>query len=161
MNKQSSEKNEPAKPARKVSTPQLVRGMHDILPSEWPWWNYVYDTLEVGFTDSFFVNDTTKAFRFVYSSLWLNFKGFCTKRALTLEDISINDSYKIVIGEKKNGFFKKAVPIVQITNDNPYMKVTGMNNIIVQTKPKFYQTGIFAFGIGGLLGLAGGYYATR
>ncbi len=26
---------------KKISPPQLVRGMHDILPAEWPWWNFV------------------------------------------------------------------------------------------------------------------------
>lgn len=26
---------------KKITTPQLVRGMHDILPVEWPWWNFV------------------------------------------------------------------------------------------------------------------------
>ncbi len=36
----SSPTAEQAKP-KKVSTPQLVRGMHDILPPEWPWWSFV------------------------------------------------------------------------------------------------------------------------
>jgi histidyl-tRNA synthetase len=26
---------------KKISLPQLVRGMHDILPADWPWWNFV------------------------------------------------------------------------------------------------------------------------
>ncbi|MFH1867095.1 MAG: histidine--tRNA ligase [Patescibacteria group bacterium] len=34
------------KPARKVTPPQLVRGMHDILPVDWPWWNFVINQVE-------------------------------------------------------------------------------------------------------------------
>ena len=26
---------------KKISVPQLVRGMHDILPADWPWWSFV------------------------------------------------------------------------------------------------------------------------
>lgn len=36
----------PDKPSRKITTPQLVRGMHDILPSEWPWWNFIFNKVE-------------------------------------------------------------------------------------------------------------------
>ena len=46
MNKHTTEKEEPVKPGKKISTPQLVRGMHDILPADWPYWNFVTDTLE-------------------------------------------------------------------------------------------------------------------
>lgn len=46
MNKNFTDKTEIIKPVKKISTPQLVRGMHDILPSDWPWWNFVTDTLE-------------------------------------------------------------------------------------------------------------------
>ncbi len=31
---------------KKVTPPQLVRGMRDILPSEWNWWNFVADKVE-------------------------------------------------------------------------------------------------------------------
>ena len=28
---------------KKITPPQLVRGMHDILPPEWPWWSFVME----------------------------------------------------------------------------------------------------------------------
>ncbi|MDP3985982.1 MAG: histidine--tRNA ligase [Candidatus Veblenbacteria bacterium] len=48
----ATEKNKPTTPeeplvkVKKVVPPQLVRGMHDILPVEWPWWSFVMS--EVG-----------------------------------------------------------------------------------------------------------------
>lgn len=39
-NSDTTSSTEQPKP-KKVSTPQLVRGMHDILPPEWPWWSFV------------------------------------------------------------------------------------------------------------------------
>ncbi len=45
--------NQPAKiedkkatPTKKVTTPQSVRGMHDILPIDWPWWRFILSTTE-------------------------------------------------------------------------------------------------------------------
>lgn len=43
VDKKTTEPNAPAaevKP-KKITTPQLVRGMHDVLPVEWPWWSFV------------------------------------------------------------------------------------------------------------------------
>lgn len=41
-------KSEPEKPKKVIRTepPQLVRGMKDILPAEWKYWDYVYHTIE-------------------------------------------------------------------------------------------------------------------
>jgi len=38
--------DKPVKPAKKAATPQLVRGMHDILPTDWPWWNFIFNKVE-------------------------------------------------------------------------------------------------------------------
>jgi len=39
--KLAASEEEPVNKVKKVTTPQLVRGMHDILPAEWPWWDTV------------------------------------------------------------------------------------------------------------------------
>lgn len=41
--KQSIEPEVESSKSKKINPPQLVRGMHDILPNEWPWWNFVID----------------------------------------------------------------------------------------------------------------------
>jgi len=30
---------------KRISTPQLVRGMHDIMPTDWLWWNYINEQI--------------------------------------------------------------------------------------------------------------------
>ncbi len=44
VNLKTEEKN--IKLTKKVAPPQLVRGMHDILPAEWSWWNFILESVE-------------------------------------------------------------------------------------------------------------------
>ncbi|MFA4937016.1 MAG: histidine--tRNA ligase [Patescibacteria group bacterium] len=44
VNLKAEEKN--IKPVKKIVPPQLIRGMHDILPAEWAWWNFILESVE-------------------------------------------------------------------------------------------------------------------
>ncbi len=37
---------ESAVKVKKITPPQLVRGMHDLLPAEWPWWNFISSVIK-------------------------------------------------------------------------------------------------------------------
>jgi hypothetical protein len=60
---------------------------------------------------------------------------------------------KITIGSKSVGIFKNPVPIVLLENENPYVLTTGLQNIVIENKLKWYEKKSFWFGSGVSVGL--------
>jgi hypothetical protein len=64
-------------------------------------------------------------------------------------------SYTVAIGDTlRKGFLsRKRHKVVRLGIDNPYVTVTGMNNIIVAEPPKkWWQTNAAKFGFGVIVG---------
>ena len=89
---------------------------------------------------------------------WLEIGGQISRAGrLQLDSIIIPVSYTVAIGDTlRKGFLsRKRERVVRLGIDNPYVTVTGMNNIIVAEPPKkWYETRAFAFALGGLVGVA-------
>ncbi len=89
---------------------------------------------------------------------WLEIGGQINRLGrLQLDSIIIPVSYTVAIGDTlRKGFFsRKRDKVVRLGIDNPYVTVTGMNNIIVAEPPKkWYETRAFAFALGGITGFA-------
>jgi hypothetical protein len=89
---------------------------------------------------------------------WLEIGGQISRAGrLQLDSIIIPVSYTVAIGDTlRKGFLsRKRDKVVRLGIDNPYVTVTGMNNIIVAQPPKkWYETRAFAFALGGLVGVA-------
>ena len=89
---------------------------------------------------------------------WLEIGGQINRLGrLQLDSIIIPVSYTVAIGDTlRKGFLsRKRDKVVRLGIDNPYVTVTGMNNIIVPEPPKkWYETRAFAFAIGGITGFA-------
>jgi hypothetical protein len=89
---------------------------------------------------------------------WLEIGGQINRLGrLQLDSIIIPVSYTVAIGDTlRKGFLsRKRDKVVRLGIDNPYVTVTGMNNIIVPEPPKkWYETRAFAFALGGLVGVA-------
>jgi hypothetical protein len=92
------------------------------------------------------------------SGKWLEIGGQISRAGrLQLDSIVIPVSYTVAIGDTlRKGFFsRKRDKVVRLGIDNPYVHVTGMNNIIVPEPPKkWYETRAFAFALGGITGFA-------
>ena len=76
---------------------------------------------------------------------------------LQIDSIIIPVSYTVAIGDtlRKGFLWRKRDKVVRLGIDNPYVQVTGMNNVIVADRPKkWYETRAFAFALGGILGVA-------
>jgi len=96
--------------------------------------------------------------RFKLNEKWFNIDGIVQKGGLKIDSLTIPNKTTLTIGYNKAGFLnlsKEAV--VTLKNDNPYLQVTGMDNIIVKKKKKFWQNPVFIFG----LGVVGGWYITK
>jgi len=89
---------------------------------------------------------------------WLEIGGQISRAGrLQLDSIIIPVSYTVAIGDTlRKGFLsRKRDKVVRLGIDNPYVTVTGMNNIIVAQPPKkWYETRAFAFALGGITGFA-------
>ena len=89
---------------------------------------------------------------------WLEIGGQISRAGrLQIDSIIIPVSYTVAIGDTlRKGFLsRKRDKVVRLGIDNPYVHVTGMNNIIVAEPPKkWYETRAFAFALGGITGLA-------
>lgn len=87
----------------------------------------------------------TKEYSFDYSS---NNKG------LKLSNFIIKDSLLIVTGTKKKWFLGKETNTIDISHSNKYIKSDSVIHIEVEKKKKFYETTLFKFGVGFVLGVA-------
>jgi len=89
---------------------------------------------------------------------WLEIGGQINRLGrLQLDSIIIPVSYTVAIGDTlRKGFLsRKRDKVVRLGIDNPYVTVTGMNNIILAEPPKkWYETRAFAFALGGITGFA-------
>ena len=89
---------------------------------------------------------------------WLEIGGQISRAGrLQIDSIIIPVSYTVAIGDtlRKGFLWRKRDKVVRLGIDNPYVHVTGMNNVIVADRPKkWYETRAFAFALGGLVGFA-------
>jgi hypothetical protein len=88
---------------------------------------------------------------------WLSIGGTINRLGrLQIDSIVIPVSYTIAIGDTlRKGFLsRKRDKVVRIAIDNPYVEVTGMNNIIVRQDKKWWQTDAAKIGLGAVLGFA-------
>jgi hypothetical protein len=88
---------------------------------------------------------------------WLSIGGTINRLGrLQIDSIVIPVSYTVAIGDTlRKGFLsRKRDKVVRIGIDNPYVEVTGMNNIIVRQDKKWWQTDAAKIGLGAMLGFA-------
>lgn len=96
--------------------------------------------------------------RFKLDEKWFQIDGYVQKNGLKIDSLKIPNKTTLTIGYNKSGFLNLGKDaVVTLKNDNPYLQVTGMDNIVVKKKKKFWQSPIFVFG----LGVVGGWYITK
>ena len=69
--------------------------------------------------------------------------------------MSFPNSTTITIGEKRQGIFRKSLPIVEIKHSNPYIETIDLSNVVINNKKKVYEKNSFWFTIGTSLGFLG------
>lgn len=86
---------------------------------------------------------------------WLSIGGTINRLGrLQIDSIIIPVNYSVAIGDtlRKGFLFRKRDKVVRISVDNPYVNITGVNNVIVEDRKKWYETGAAQFGLGLILG---------
>jgi hypothetical protein len=82
--------------------------------------------------------DTFK-YDFTYAEEWFSLNGTITDTNLLLSNLLIPNDWSVIVGEKKNGLFKRNEKIVAITATNPYIKTTQINNYSIKPNTPFHD----------------------
>jgi len=76
------------------------------------------------------------------------------QNGLKLHNLAIEDSLLIVAGTKRKWFLGKETNTIDISHTNKYITSNELQHIEVVPKNKFYDTTLFKFGVGFILGVA-------
>lgn len=91
-----------------------------------------------------FVDKDTVYTSHLKDSIWYEADIRVTKDS-TMLDLKVGNKYTVVVGETKNGLFKKPTPFVEVSNDNPYTSTTALRAYKVSAPdPKRWGIGVTA-----------------
>jgi hypothetical protein len=99
------------------------------------------DTLSYYFTDTLPCADFTM--KIGIDSVHYKFGFTITKDFFRIDSVRIPNKQSIVVGEKKNGIFKKNEYVITVQNENPNMEVTGLTSYVITKKESLAKKGLF------------------
>ena len=70
-----------------------------------------------------------------------------------LDSLNVFNQTNISVGIKSQGIFKKPLPIVSVEHSNPYIKTTGLGNVVIKDEKKFYDRKLFWLAAGFVSGV--------
>ena len=92
---------------------------------------------------------------FNFKDDWLNIAGNYTYNKVLFDSITFKNEFDVILGYKKEKWYSKRDPVVELKSYNPYSKITYVNNITVKDDKTPYQkifTSKPAYLIYGILG---------
>lgn len=96
--------------------------------------------------------------RFQLNEKWFNIDGYVRRDGLKIDSLSIPNKTTVTIGYEKSGFLNLSKnAVVKVKNENPYVNVSGLDNIVIKKKKKFWQNPLFHIGVG----VVAGYYLNK
>lgn len=101
------------------------------------------DTIPCVFERSGSINE--KEYSFIYQTDQKSFKVY---------DMQLHDSLLIVTGTKRKWFLGEKTNTIDISHSNKYISSDEIKHIEVKPKKEFYDTTLFKFGVGFILGVA-------
>lgn len=116
------------------------------------------DTLEVVFHDT--IPCSFIPIPFVIDSPWYFINGVVGNKRLAFSTIQFPNEQNIVIGVKKKWLLGRKEYVIDISNSNPYVEVTGMKNYVVEEEKKWYEKPLVWGGIGFAAGVTSVVYLS-
>jgi hypothetical protein len=80
------------------------------------------------------------------------FTGKFTKDGFVLDTMETLNIFRVSIFDKKQGLFKKSIPVVEIKSNNPRTQTTEIQNVTIEKKKPFYSKWWFLTGLGMFVG---------
>ena len=84
----------------------------------------------------------------LYPDKHFNFNWKFNQEGFNLEDIQIPNEQYTITGFKRKWFLGRTTLTVDITNTNPYIKITNIESTLVKVPIRFIDTRVFNIGIG-------------
>lgn len=90
---------------------------------------------------------------------WFSISGTINRLGmLQIDSLVTNGTFTYAIGDTLrdglfNRFLRKKDKVISLHVDNPHMQITGMNNIVIKEKKRWYETTAFKFGLGVVAGI--------
>lgn len=91
--------------------------------------------------------------KFGLESEWYSIFSTIDKKGMLLDSLSLYNRQIITIGMKSNGFLKSPTPSIVVKNENPYVSVNSLNNVIIKNDRRFYDRKGFWYGFGAITGI--------
>ncbi len=85
---------------------------------------------------------------FELNQKWLSIRGRVNFDGLTIDSMSIPNSTTVTVGYERKNLFSRLEPVVTLKNENPYVQVTGISNVIIKKKKSIFQSKLFWFTAG-------------
>jgi regulatory protein YycH of two-component signal transduction system YycFG len=86
--------------------------------------------------------------KFGLENEWYSIYSTINKNGMLLDSLSLYNRQIITLGMKSNGFLKAPTPSVVVKNENPYVSVNSLNNVVIKNDTRFYDKKVFWFGFG-------------
>jgi hypothetical protein len=103
------------------------------------------DSITAGWTTppAIIIRDTVVLMKlphqFQYLDKWAVIRGIVKREGVLFDSISMVNDMTFITGYQKQGFLKPALPILSVSNNNPYMTITAMQNVVIKEKPPWYN----------------------
>lgn len=98
----------------------------------------VVDSIFVPFDSPIPCDDYTSNFLY-QDSIWLSINGRVNQLGVFVDNITMENEILWVLGEKKNGLFKRNEHVVSLEMSSPYFRATHIEPYIIRKKPAFYD----------------------
>jgi len=79
---------------------------------------------------------------------WYSLYSTINDKGMWIDSLSLYNRQIITLGLKSNGFFKSPTPTVMVKNENPYVNVKSLNNVVIKNDTRFYDKKGFWYGLG-------------
>tara|TARA_R110001592_G_scaffold20489_7_gene83053 strand:- start:1824 stop:2504 length:681 start_codon:yes stop_codon:yes gene_type:complete len=86
--------------------------------------------------------------KFGLNNEWYSIYSTVKKEGMFIDSLSLYNRQTITFGMKSNGFLKKPTPSLVVKNDNPYVNVNSLSNVVIKNDLRFYDKKGFWYGLG-------------
>lgn len=84
---------------------------------------------------------------------WYSLYSTINDKGMWIDSLSLYNRQIITLGLKSNGFFKSPTPTVLVKNENPYVNVNSLKNVVIKNDMRFYDKKSFWYGLGVATGI--------
>ena len=86
--------------------------------------------------------------KFGLNNEWYSLYSTINTDGMFIDSLSLYNKQTITFGLKSNGFLKKPTPSLIVKNENPYVNINSMSNIVIKNDIRFYDKKGFWYGLG-------------